>query len=654
MICSNCGHEASPDAKFCTYCGTALEDATAWAGRESAEADDLQGVVAGLRAQIDRLQSQVDRQTQRIYALENARPGPAPVTPASATTGRTAVPAEASVGAAPASAIQQGAPTSAPPDSERTDPFSGDWEWLLGGNWLARIGILAVIIGVGLFLKLAFDNEWIGETGRVVLGLAVGVALLGGGEFWARRYPAWAQAVTGGGIAILYLSVFAAYVLYSLVPVAAALGLSSLVTLAAACLALRYESRTVAVLGILGGFATPLFLADKLPGQWALLVYVLVLDLGVLALATFRNWRWFTLLALFGSLALFAFWHEELNPSLLLAQVGITVIFLIFVGATTLFHLLWRRTPELLDQSLIVLNGMAYFGISYLLMFDAYRAWMGGFTLLLALFYGLLGYGILIRHREQVQLSLFTLGMAPVFLTIAIPVQFGGPWVTIAWAVQAAVLVWLSFFHKMHQLRWAGMAVFALIVFWLVGYDFATSDRGAAYFGDGYSYWPVANWYFLAFAAAVAAMYLSAYFTWRWRDRYFYPWDIYLTPALLVAANGLTLFALSVEIFNTVDRGFFDIAPDIAGNVTSLSLSALWALYAAGLIVLGIVRPNRWLRLAGLGLLAVPVVKLFAYDVFSLGQVFRVTAFIGLGALLVVGGFLYQRYGRVIRGVLLD
>ena len=122
----------------------------------------------------------------------------------------------------------------------------------------------------------------------------------------------------------------------------------------------------------------------------------------------------------------------------------------------------------------------------------------------------------------------------------------------------------------------------------------------------------------------------------------------------MVAANGLTLFALSVEIFNTVDRGFFDIAPDIAGNVTSLSLSALWALYAAGLIVLGIVRPNRWLRLAGLGLLAVPVVKLFAYDVFSLGQVFRVTAFIGLGALLVVGGFLYQRYGRVIRGVLLD
>ena len=463
MSCSSCGHEVSPNAKFCTYCGAALEDAAAWADRESAEADDLHGVVAGLRAQIDQLRSQVDRQTQRIYALENAPPVPALATPASVTTGRVET---------PAAVTQQGAPTSAPPGGERTDPFSGDWEWLLGGNWLARTGILAVIIGVGFFLKLAFDNDWIGETGRVVLGLAVGVALLGGGDFWARRYPAWAQAVTGGGIAVLYLSVFAAYVLYGLVPAVAALGLSSFVTLAAAGLALRYESRAVAVIGILGGFAAPLFLADRLPGQWALLGYVLVLDLGVLALAALRNWRWLTLLALLGSLALFGFWHEELNPGLPLAQVGITVIFLIFVGATTLFHLLWRRTPDLLDQSLIMLNGMAYFGISYLLMFDAYRAWMGGFTLLLSLFYGLLGYGILTRLREQVQLSLFTLGLALVFLTIAIPVQFGGPWVTIAWAVQAVVLVWLSFFHKMHQLRWAGMAVFALIAFRLVVFDF--------------------------------------------------------------------------------------------------------------------------------------------------------------------------------------
>ena len=260
------------------------------------------------------------------------------------------------------------------------------------------------------------------------------------------RYPIWAQAVTGGGIAILYLSVFAAFALYNLIPAIAALGFSSLVTLAAAGLALRYEARAIAILGILGGFATPIFLAEELPSQEALLAYVLILDVGVLALATFRNWRWFTLLALIGSIILFFFWEEELDPPLVLAQVGITVIFLIFVGATTLFHVLWRRAPRLLDQGLIVLNGMAYLGISYMLMFEEYRAWMGGFTLLLALFYGLLGYGLLARHREQVQLSLFTLGLALVFLTIAIPVELDGPWVAVG-VVGAGGCPYLAIFN---------------------------------------------------------------------------------------------------------------------------------------------------------------------------------------------------------------
>ena len=149
-------------------------------------------------------------------------------------------------------------------------------------------------------------------------------------------------------------------------------------------------------------------------------------------------------------------------------------------------------------------------------------------------------------------------------------------------------------------------------------------------------------------------MYLSAYFLWRWRERYVYEWESYLIPALLIAANGLSLLALSIEVVDTVDRGFFDISPKIAGNVISLSLSLLWALYAAVLIVLGITRRDRRLRLAGLGLLAVPVVKLFVYDAFEMDQVYRVAAFIGLGALLVIGGFLYQRYSRVIRGFLLE
>ena len=647
---------------------------------------------------------------------------------------------------------------------------SWDWEWLLGGNWLGRVGIVTLIIGVGFFLKLAFDNNWIGETGRVVLGVALGLALLGGGEYWRSKYPVWAQTLTGGGIAALYLSIFAAFALYDLLPALVALGFFFLVTITASGLALRYEARAIAVLGILGGFAAPLILAERLPDQRTLLAYVVVLDLGVLALATFRNWRWFTLLGLVGSMLLFAFWLNELDPGLLLAQVGLTVIFLIFVGATTLFHVIWRRIPGPMDQALMVLNAAAYFGISYGLLFDEIRPWIGAFTLALAVFYGLLGYGILMRNRQQVHLSLFAVGIALVFLTVAVPVQLGGPWISVAWAVEAVVLIWLSFYLRMRQLRWSGMAVFLIFAAWLVLIDtpeaiWGQRDTffnpaiisfafavGATYlvaflvwrsrekllkweswlfsgflvagnlfltlavpvqasgawipivwalegvilmglsfrlglaelrwfsvglfalttlrllafdtlfFGEVFSasgnlefYRPIINLSFLAFAVTIGAMYLAAYALWRWRDQYDSLVEQILIPVFLIAANFLTIWILSFEIFETIDRGyFFDLTPGIARNVTSLSLSILWAVYAAVLITLGIVRQSRWVRLAGLGLLAVPIVKLFAFDAFALEQEYRVAAFIILGTILLAAGFLYQRYSRIIRGFLLE
>ena len=656
LNCHNCGKELSPAANFCSYCGVAQGNAATTADApveeslapEPSDGGDPSGQLAALRAIVRELQAEVARSARRIAVLENTLSLTGPASPADRPVAAVppAAPAPPGYYAATPAGLA-GAPAGEPPRSLPDRVAGMDWEWLLGGNWLARIGILALIIGMGFFLKLAFDNDWIGETGRVLLGLVVGLALLGGGEYWRKKYPLWAQALTGGGIAILYLSVFAAFAFYGLMPALAALGLFSLVTLAAAGLALRYEARAIAVLGILGGFLSPLLLAEELAEQWVLLAYVVVLDLGVLGLAAFRNWRWFTLLSLVGSLALYGFWRAALEPGLLLSQVGITVIFLIFVGATTLFHLIWRRAPGPLDLALMSLNAAAYFGISYALLFSEFRDWMGGFTLLLALFYGALGYGIMLRHRGLAPLSLFALAIALVLLTIAAPVQFNGPWLTVAWAAEAVALVGLSFNLRMYQLRWFGVGVLALIAVRLLILDSFPLDSLEIYAF-------LLNRRFLAYAVGIGAMYLVAYALWRWRERYSYPEERWLIPPVLVAANFLSLFVLSLEIFEAITLNVLPVPPNLAGNVSSLSLSLLWAVYAAVLIVVGIVRRSRWTRLAGLGLLAIPIIKLFLYDAFAMEREYRVAAFISLGVLLVLGGFLYQRYRRVIRGFLLD
>ena len=779
MTCSACGKENAPDGRFCIFCGASLsydrpsqeeaekqEPAVGQTDGVPADAQlaSLWATVVGIREELNHLVRRVSEVEGQLRAFSPlARPSQ-PQAPEVRPMPRASV-------AGPAAGPPPSAPrTSAPfPFPIRVPPLSGvldnirrwDWDWLLGGNWLARIGIVALVTGVGFFLKLAFDNDWIGETGRVVLGIVVGLALLGGGEYWQRRYPIWAQPLTGGGIAILYLSIFAAFSLYDLIPSVAAFGFFFLVTLTAAGLALKYEAMTIAILGIVGGFITPVLLRDNLPDQRLLIAYVLVLDLGVLGLASFRNWRWFNLLGLAGSLALYWFWYAELEPSLLLAQLGITFIFLIFMGATTLFHILWRRAPGPADQSLMVLNAAAYFGISYGLLFDEFRPWLGGFTLLLSLLYALLGYAVLVRGREHVYLSFFALGIAVVFLTVAVPVQLGGPWISVAWAVEGAVLIWLSFTLRMHQLRLFGTLVFAAFAAYLLFID--TPDALEASFrpflnvympayaiGIAITYlvayllyrekealqkweeylfptflvagnlfltitvptqaegawiavtwavealvlvWlsfqlglyqlrlfslgvfailvvrllafdtrdvdletfrPVINLRFLAFAVGIASMCLAAYSLQRWKERLIDAREEYLILAFVGVANLLTLWILSAEIISSVDSETFDVERGIREDVKSLSLSILWAVYAGAAIVIGIVKRSRYIRLAGLALLAVPVIKLFAFDIFALEQGYRVGAFLGLGGILVLAGFLYQRYSRAIRGFLLE
>ena len=768
MTCGECGHESPEGANFCESCGARLPaDPAPPSPEEAAQALLDQGVnpalveqLQAIQTALDTLRADIGQHADRLQLVErilNApRIDPAPSARAAPAAPAPPVPSDAAVvgPSAPAAPL--------PPQATVFDKMAEwDWEWLFGGNWLARIGVLALIIGVGFFLKLAFDNDWIGETGRVVLGLLGGGALLGGGEFWRRKYPILAQPLTGGGIAILYLSVFAAFALYDLIPALPALGFFFLVTATAAALALRYESVVIAVLGILSGFATPFLLVDELPDLRVLLAYVLVLDLGVLALATFRNWRWFTLLGLIGSIVLLLYWIEELQPGLLLGSLGATAVFLIFVGATTLFHLVWRRAPGPADQALIALNAAAYFGISYELLFDEFREWMGGFTVLLALFYGLLGYVILLRYREQVVHSLFALGIAVVFLTIAVPVQLEGPWISVAWAVEGVVLVWLSFILGMRQIRWFGLGAFVIFGVWIVVIDTPQVLNGdfrpflnlytipyaaatvacyaAAYLMYRYRaavmtweqqalsgflisgnliltlavpvqaagpwiaivwaveglallglsfrlglielrvfslgvfaimvarllafdtfdvnrllFRPVINERFLAFAVGIAALYLAALALWWWRDKYADNRERFLFPVFLAAANLVTLWILSAEIIASVESDYFDVPRGIADNVTSLSLSILWAVYAAILIVAGIAMRWRWVRLAGLALLAVPVLKLFIFDTFSLEREYRVAAYLVLGILLVAGGFLYQRYSRAIRGFLLE
>jgi uncharacterized membrane protein len=237
---------------------------------------------------------------------------------------------------------------------------------------------------------------------------------------------------------------------------------------------------------------------------------------------------------------------------------------------------------------------------------------------------------------------LFAVGIALVLLTVAIPIQFGDrAWTTIAWAAEVVVLVWLSLALRIAQLRWFGFAVFIIMAVRLLFFDTIIDMR---------PFRPILNERFLAYLAGIAALYLSAYLLWRERERV--PDWAAFAATFLIAGNFFTLWVLSFEIWNSFDTRTLMTGRALR-SAQNLSLTALWAVYAVILLVIGIAKRWRAVRLGALVLLAVSIVKVFVYDVWVLERVYRIIAFVGLGVLLLVSAYLYQRYSQAIRGFLL-
>ncbi|HET7619664.1 MAG TPA: DUF2339 domain-containing protein [Vicinamibacterales bacterium] len=161
----------------------------------------------------------------------------------------------------------------------------------IGSRWLLYIGVIAVIIGIAYFEKLAMEYHWIGETARVVQGAAAGIAMIYLGWRFARTgYEFYGQVVSGCGVAILYVSTYAAFNLYHLVSRPIAFALMCGVTALAAWLADRQRAQSLAVVAAAGGFVTPLLVSSPEDAHVALFVYELILIAGTMVLARRRSW----------------------------------------------------------------------------------------------------------------------------------------------------------------------------------------------------------------------------------------------------------------------------------------------------------------------------------------------------------------------------
>ena len=197
-------------------------------------------------------------------------------------------------------------PPPGPPVPARPDDTL---ETQIGGQWLLYLGMAALVFGVGFFVKYAFDNAWINETARVVLGAIFGlVAIAAGFRFSRRGYDLYGQVVAGGGFVALYVSVWAALNLYSLVSRPTAFVLMVAITAGAALSANGLRSQVLALIAVLGGFFTPSLVGGREDAQVVLLTYIAVLAAGTMVLSVRRGWVWLTRVSYLLTLLTFVGW----------------------------------------------------------------------------------------------------------------------------------------------------------------------------------------------------------------------------------------------------------------------------------------------------------------------------------------------------------
>jgi hypothetical protein len=190
------------------------------------------------------------------------------------------------------------APPVPPPPSEPPAPRF-DWEGLIGVKLFSAIAGVALVVAAVLFLRYSIEAGLLQPPVRVAIGILVAIALLVVCEMKAaRRYPATANAMDAAAIAILFATFFAAHALWDLIPAIVAFGLLALVTLLAVLLSIRRESLFIAVLGLLGGFATPALLSTGENRPIPLFAYLLLLNVGLAQVAYTKRWPVLTALTL--------------------------------------------------------------------------------------------------------------------------------------------------------------------------------------------------------------------------------------------------------------------------------------------------------------------------------------------------------------------
>lgn len=341
-------------------------------------------------------------------------------------------------------------------------------EMKIGLNWVNKIGIILLLFGVAAASKYTYST-WFNDYLKGISFFVLGAFLLAGGEWSYRKLKnVFATGLLGGGISVLYGAVFYSYFQLSIINMSIGMLLSLMITLTAIVLSLRYQSKTICALGLIGGYL-PLFsfiLAFGLEGNsfYAAMVYLLLLNVSIVFISFWKRWSIVHYISFILHVPTL-FYLVYYAPSETISILYSLVTFIMYLVVTLAYPFKYKIALHKMDVVFLGLNTLFSCFILYFL-FD--KAGLNDFRGLLALTFCLVYVGLgqfidKVMREEKYTLILFY-ATALTFAVLMIPFQFGVKWMALGWLIEGVILIVYGFRNRIRLMELSGWGIFTLCI----------------------------------------------------------------------------------------------------------------------------------------------------------------------------------------------
>jgi len=350
---------------------------------------------------------------------------------------------------APQSQTSKESNENVPGATHKSPKISIDLEKFVGENLINKIGIAILIIGVAIGAKYSIENDLISPTTRIILGYLVGLGLLGFGMKLKMKYENFSAVLVSGAMAILYFITYAAFSFYDLFPQIIAFLLMVVFTVFTVIAALNYNKQVIAHIGLVGAYAVPFLLSEGKGDVMILYSYMAIINIGILFIAFKKYWKPLYISSFALTWLIFISWfasNYNAAEHFGLALVFVFIFFVIFYLTVLAYKLIQKEEFGTFDIVLLLVNSFIFYGIGYGILDsnETGSQLLGLFTLCNALLHFTVSAVIYKQKLADKNLFYLISGLVLVFITIAIPVQLNGNWVTLLWIGEAALLFWIG------------------------------------------------------------------------------------------------------------------------------------------------------------------------------------------------------------------